>query len=71
MAYGVDTWKLFFKEYLKKKWRQYGSYRKAMKASVNKLIRVIFAMLRKGEKFRPEPVLPSKRINNSKVICYD
>ncbi len=52
MAYGVVTWNSVFKEYLKKKWSQYGSYRKAMIAVVNKLIRVIFAMLKKGEKIQ-------------------
>ncbi|MGC8965178.1 MAG: transposase, partial [Brevinematia bacterium] len=61
MAYGVVTWNSFFREYLKKKMAQYGSYRKAMIAVVNKLIRVIFAMLKKGEKFSLERVFPSIR----------
>lgn len=70
MAYGVVTWNSFFREYLKKKMAQYGSYRKAMIAVVNKLIRVIFAMLKKGEKFRPERVFPSIRFKNSEVVGY-
>jgi hypothetical protein len=40
-----------------------------MIAVVNKLIRVIFAMLKKGEKFRPERVLPSIKSKNFEVVC--
>jgi hypothetical protein len=49
---------------------QYGSYRKAMIAVVNKLIRVIFAMLKKGEKFSLERDFPSIRFKNSEVVGY-
>jgi len=43
MAKGVVTWCPGFREYFKRKLAQFGSYKKAMIAVVNKLIKVLFA----------------------------
>jgi len=56
MTYGVKTWNEVFREYWRRKKEAFGSARKAMIALANKLMRVIFAMLRKGETFNPELV---------------
>lgn len=45
MATGVVMWNSVFKEYYRRKYNQFKSRKKAMIAVVNKLIRVIFAML--------------------------
>ncbi len=47
MATGVVMWNNVFKEYYRRKYEQFRSRKKAMIAVVNKLIRVIFAMLSK------------------------
>ena len=45
MASGVVMWNVVFTDYYKRKYKQFKSRKKAMIAVVNKLIRVIFAML--------------------------
>ena len=52
MAVGVVKWCPVFGEYFRRKFSQFGSYKKAMIAVVNKLIRVLFAMLSKGQCFQ-------------------
>jgi len=61
MAYGVKNWNKVFWEYWRRKKEAFGSSRKTMIALANKLIRVIFTMLRKGKTFKPELVAPSTR----------
>ena len=51
-AVGVVKWCPVFREYFKRKYSQFGSYKKAMIAVVNKLVRVLFAMLYKGQCFK-------------------
>lgn len=51
MAVGVVKWCPKFREYFKRKFSQFGSYKKAMVAVMNKLVRVLFAMLSKGQCF--------------------
>jgi len=58
MATGVVKWNPSFREYFLRKKQQFGSYKKAMIALVNKLVRVIHAICTKGEPFRPELVKP-------------
>ncbi len=58
MAVGVVKWNPCFREYFLRKKQQFGSYKKAMIALVNKLIRVIYAICTKGEPFRAELVKP-------------
>lgn len=62
MATGVVMWNEVFRAYFQKKKAQFGSYRKAMIATVNKLIRVVWAMLTKKETFMAPKVAPSARI---------
>jgi hypothetical protein len=64
MAKGVVMWCPVFREYFKRKLAQFGSYKKAMVAVVNKLIRVLFAMLSMGQCFRHTTVSP-QLISNS------
>ncbi|EDP73215.1 IS110 family transposase, partial [Hydrogenivirga sp. 128-5-R1-1] len=45
MATGVVMWNEIFREYYRRKYQQFKSRKKAMIAVVNKLVRVIFAML--------------------------
>ncbi len=47
MATGVVMWNDVFKEYYRRKYEQFKSRKKAMIAVVNKLVRVVFAMLSK------------------------
>jgi hypothetical protein len=53
MASGVMRCNEYFRAYYLKKRGEGMPHRKAMIALCNKLLRVIFAMLRKGEKFVP------------------
>ena len=55
MAVGVVKWNPCFREYFLRKKQQFGSYKKAMIALVNKLIRVIYAIC---TNFRAELVKP-------------
>lgn len=45
MAVGVVMWNSVFKEYYRRKYNQFKSRKKAMVAVINKLIRILFAML--------------------------
>jgi len=54
MAVGVVKWNYYFRAYFIRKKKSFGSYKKAMIAVVNKLIRVIYAICRKGTCFNPE-----------------
>lgn len=45
MAVGVVMWNDVFKDYYRRKYSQFGSRKKAMVAVINKLIRILFAML--------------------------
>lgn len=45
MAVGVVMWNGVFKEYYRRKYNQFKSRKKAMVAVINKLIRILFAML--------------------------
>jgi hypothetical protein len=47
MTVGVVKWNSYFRDYFIRKKRDFGSYKKAMIAVVNKLIRVIHALCRK------------------------
>ena len=58
MAVGVVKWNSCFREYFLHKKEQFGSYKKAMVALMNKLIRVIYAICTKGKPFRAELVKP-------------
>lgn len=60
MATGVVKWCPVFKNYFRRKFSQFGKYKKAMIAVVNKLIRVLFAMLSKGQCFQHP--LPSSEL---------
>ena len=52
MAVGVVKWCQVFRDYFNHKFSQFGSYKKAMIAVVNKLIRVLFAMISRGQSFK-------------------
>jgi len=67
MAVGVVTWNPCFREYFLRKRKQFGSYKKAMIALVNKLIRVIYAVLTKGEPFNPNLIKPVSALEVSHV----
>jgi hypothetical protein len=64
MAVGVVKWCPEFRKYFEKKFSQFGSYKKAMIAVMNKLVRVLFAMLSKGECFCHSSLSPNP-ISNS------
>ena len=53
MATGVITWNKIFKAYYKIKFTQFKSHKKAMIAVINKLTRVIFAILKNNSFFNP------------------
>ena len=53
MATGVITWNKVFKAYYKIKFTQFKSHKKAMIAVVNKLTKVIFAILKNNFFFNP------------------
>lgn len=61
MAQGLVTWNEAFRAYYRRKKEQYGSHRKAMIAVVNKMVRVLYAILSRGEPFREELVGSSSR----------
>jgi len=69
MATGVVMWNKVFRAYYLKKKAQFGSHKKAMIAVVNKLIRVIWAILTKREPFKTEKVAPSSQIPEG-VVRY-
>jgi transposase len=51
MAVGVVTWNSYFREYFLRKKKEFKSYKKAMVAVMNKLIRVIYGLCKKGSYF--------------------
>jgi transposase len=53
MAVGVVKWNFYFRAYFLRKKKNFGSYKKAMIAVVNKLVRVIYAICTKGVLFNP------------------
>jgi transposase len=53
MAVGVVTWNSHFRKYFLCKKREFKSYKKAMVAVMNKLIRVIYGICKKGNYFNP------------------
>jgi transposase len=53
MAVGVVTWNSYFREYFLRKKKEFKSYKKAMVAVMNKLIRVIYGLCKKGSYFNP------------------
>ena len=53
MAVGVVKWNFYFRSYFLRKKKNFGSYKKAMIAVVNKLVRVIYAICTKGVLFNP------------------
>jgi len=58
MAVGVVKWNPYFREYFHRKKQHFGSYKKAMIATVNKLVRVIYAICSKAEPFREDIIIP-------------
>ena len=54
MTVGVVKWNPYFREYFLRKKKQFGSFKKAIIAVLNKLIRVIHALCRKGSLFNPD-----------------
>jgi len=58
MAVGVVMWNGVFKEYYRRKYNQFKSRKKAMVAVINKLIRILFAML-SNRQFFSHPSLVS------------
>jgi len=64
-------WNEVFRAYFRKKKAQFGSHRKAMIAVVNKLIRVIWAMLTRREPFIASRVAPSIQIlSEAKQVVF-
>lgn len=57
MATGVVMWNDVFKGYYRRKYEQFKSRKKAMIAVVNKLVRVVFAMLSKRVFFYHHPLI--------------
>jgi transposase len=58
MAVGVVKWNPCLREYFHRKKQHFGSYKKAMIALVNKLIRIIYAICTKAEPFKEKLVKP-------------
>jgi len=64
MAVGVVKWK-FSRSYFLRKKKNFGSYKKAMIAVVNKLVRVIYAICTKGNFFNPSfSKFPSQEVSH-------
>ena len=59
--------------YFEKKRKGFGSYKKSVVAVINKLIRVIYAMLTRKEKFDPSKVAPSCyiKVKSSMEVNFD
>ncbi|WP_281168594.1 hypothetical protein [Thermodesulfobacterium hveragerdense] len=53
MAVGVVTWEPYFRKTFLRKKKEFKSYKKAMVAVINKLIRVIYGICKKGTYFNP------------------
>ncbi|KUK37393.1 MAG: Putative transposase, partial [Thermodesulfobacterium commune] len=66
MAVGVVTWEPYFREYFLRKKKEFKSYKKAMVAVINKLIRVIYGICKNGAYFNPSLSFYSK---NYVSIC--
>lgn len=60
MAVGVVKWEEGFRAYFVKEYQHFGSYKKAMIAVVNKLIRVIYALCTRNQLFDPSKCLPAE-----------
>jgi len=62
-----------FRVYFEKKRKGFGSYKKSVVAVINKLIRVIYAMLTREEKFDPSKVAPSCyiKVKSSMEVNFD
>jgi transposase len=65
MAVGVVKWNFYFRAYFLRKKKNFGSYKKAMIAVVNKLVRVIYAICTKGVLFNPSfSEFPSQEVSH-------
>ncbi|AEH23342.1 transposase IS116/IS110/IS902 family protein [Thermodesulfobacterium geofontis OPF15] len=65
MAVGVVKWNFYFRSYFLRKKKNFGSYKKAMIAVVNKLVRVIYAICTKGTFFNPSfSNFPSQEVSH-------
>ncbi|MBX6421973.1 IS110 family transposase [Thermosulfurimonas sp. F29] len=59
MAVGTVKWEKTFQHYFRRKYTQFRSYKKAMIAVVNKLIRVIYALSTRNQFFDPSKLAPA------------